>query len=78
MANVTQCSKPYTSRDKMIVSIMAGLLFLLLSSPFTYRLVNTATSYFGLPVVGVTGIPNMAGLILMTILFIIITRLMMA
>lgn len=76
MTQLRQCHKPYTSKDKWIVSIISGILFLLLASPFLYNLVNSATSNFGLQT-AINGCPNIIGLLIHGIIFIIIVRLMM-
>ncbi len=71
------CVKPYTSKDKWIVSMIGGLLFLLISSPFLYEAVDALTSTFGLKIAGDQGCPNLAGLILHTSVFILVVRLLM-
>lgn len=71
-----QTNKPYTSKDKWIVSIMSGILFLLIASPFLYGVVNSLTSNFGL-VTAVNGCPNITGLIIHSIVFVVIVRLLM-
>jgi len=73
----TACVKPYTSKDKWIVSMIGGLLFLLISSPFLYEAVDALTSTFGLKIAGDQGCPNLAGLILHTSVFILVVRLLM-
>lgn len=40
MENST-CDKPYTSTDKWTASIISGLTFLIVSSPYTYSLTNS-------------------------------------
>lgn len=39
----TTCDKPYTSTDKWTASIISGLTFLIVSSPYTYSLTASAT-----------------------------------
>ncbi|MDB4769554.1 hypothetical protein OAG24_01175 [bacterium] len=67
-----KCSKPYTAKDKLIVSIMAGLLFILISSPVFYgwtnNIFNTTSSY---------GCPTYFGLILHSVIFIAIVWILM-
>lgn len=65
-----------TSRDKWVISIISGLLFLLIASPFLFGVVNEITSKFGIPVI-TNGCPNMAGLVIHSIVFILIVRLLM-
>ncbi len=74
---MVQCNKPYTTKDKWIVAIIAGLLFLLIASPFLYNAVNSVTSSFGLVMADGNGCPNMGGLLLHAIFFMLIVRLLM-
>lgn len=69
-------SQVYDNSQKWTVAIITGLLFLLISSPFLYSLVNQLTSSFGLTI-ATNGCPNAIGLILHTIVFILIVRLLM-
>lgn len=70
----TGCTKPYTSRDKWVVSILAGLLFLLIASPFLYGVVNSVTTSIGVTVASVGGCPNVLGLTLHAVLFMGLVR----
>lgn len=72
-----QCNKPYTSKDKWIVSLIAGLLFLLIASPFLFSVGNNFTSSFGMTIASSQGCPNLAGLLLYGIIFMLIVRLLM-
>lgn len=74
---MSSCEKPYTSRDKWIVSLISGLLFALIASPFLFASVNMLTESFGLTIASKDGCPNMAGLIVHTAVFVVIVRLMM-
>lgn len=56
---------------------IAGLLFLLISSPFMYRLVNGLTSKLGLTTADSKGCPNVYGLVLHTAVFVVLLRLLM-
>lgn len=76
MASVI-CDKPYTSADKWTSSFMVGILFLLISSPLMYQLTNAVTSSLGLVIASSKGCPNLVGLALHTIVFIVILRLLM-
>lgn len=71
------CLKPYTSKDKWIVSMIAGLLFLLISSPFLYEAVDSLTSSFGLKIASADGCPNLGGLLLHSAVYMGMTRLLM-
>ena len=72
-----ECVKPYTSKDKWIVALIGGLLFLMISSPFLYDTVNAFTSSFGLNTTAPDGSPNLTGLSLHTLIFTSITRILM-
>ena len=69
------CLRPYTSKDKWTVSLLGGLLFALISSPFLYSVVSSLTASSGLDLSS-QGCPNIGGLILHTAVFILITRLL--
>lgn len=69
------CIKPYTSGDKWTVAIIGGLLFMLLASPFLYGVINSLLSPI-ISTANVDGCPNWGGLILHSILFICIVRLL--
>lgn len=72
-----ECVKPYTSKDKWIISMIGGLMFLLISSPFLYEVVDALTSSFGLSIADSKGCPNLGGLVIHTSVFILVTRLLM-
>lgn len=77
MSNPRQCHKPYTSKDKWIISIMSGLLFLLVASPYLYNIVNwISTSTLSIPT-AIKGNPNLLGLLIHGLIFTIVVRLMM-
>jgi len=71
------CDKPYTASDKWTAAFMLGLLFLLVSSPFTYSLTNVLTKGAGFAIADSSGCPNLAGLIVHTIIFTLLLRLML-
>lgn len=71
------CSKAVTSKDKWIISIISGLLFLLIASPFLFTTVNDITRRLGLIVSSASGCPTTSGLLLHSLVFVIIVRLLM-
>lgn len=71
------CDKPYTSNDKWTISIVSGLLFLVAASPYTYNLTNSVTKRFGLVIADSQGCPNLAGILVHGIIFVMLLRLMM-
>ncbi len=69
-----------SNSQKWLGAIVAGLLFLILSSSFAYQLTNKLlTSIFGPKSATVTlaGAPTMLGLILHTVVFILLLRLIL-
>ena len=72
-----RCEKPYTSKDKWIISIIGGLLFILISSPFLYNAVSSLAASIGIKTADGEGCPNIAGLILHTAVFTLLTRALM-
>jgi hypothetical protein len=75
-STTSNCSKIYTSRDKWIVALMAGLLFLLIASPYMYYLVNIVTASAGVSVAK-DGCPTVLGLLVNGVIFFLIVRMMM-
>lgn len=72
-----QHKKPYTSQDKWIVSIISALIALLVFSPFLYTVMNGLTKMLGVTIASKTGCPNLAGLLLHSIIFMLIIRALM-
>ena len=62
--------------QKWMISFWSALLFLLIASPFMYRLTNKITSLVGFETSS-NGCPNIYGLILHTLVFALLVRLMM-
>jgi hypothetical protein len=69
------CIKPYTSKDKWIVAVIGGVMFILFSSPFFYDLIDTATGSFGFSTAN-DGCPNLRGSIVHSVLFVLTVRLL--
>jgi len=72
-----KCRKPYTDRDKWIVSIISGILFLIIASPYMYTLTDALFSTFGINTIKSSGAPNLTGLLIHTVAFVLIVRLLM-
>ncbi len=69
-----------TNQQKWLGALVAGLLFLILSSSFLYQLTNKLlTSLFGPKAATVTpaGAPTVLGLILHAIVFVLLFRLIL-
>lgn len=73
---LTMCDKPYTPSDKWTASILAGLLYSLMSSVISYRMSNSITKLFGFNTI-TNGCPNISGFVLHSILFGLIIRLLL-
>lgn len=69
--------KVFTSKDKWLVSGLAGLLFLVVSSPYVYTLTNRFLSGLLGSIASPFGCPYILGLIVHTIVFVVIIRVMM-
>ena len=66
------------SEKKWSISMYSGLLFFIIASPVLFRLVNNLTMQFGgINILNEDGYPNLVGLILHTIVFILIVRISM-
>jgi len=68
--------KELSEVDKWIISVMSALLFILISSPFMYKLTGALFSKFGL-VIQENGCPNFIGLGIHSVVFAILVRLLM-
>jgi len=73
---IKDCEKLYTSKDRWTVAIFAGLLFMLLSSPFLYSILSNLFSLVNLET-AVGSCPTMLGLLIHTTVFILIVRYLM-
>lgn len=66
-----------TNSEKWMISFYSALLFLVVASPFVYGVVNKLTSVVGIQIASDDGCPNMAGLILHSLVFLLIVRFSM-
>lgn len=64
------------SFDRMLIAVVIGIVFFLLAMPLAFRLSNAVGSRIRVPTVR-NGSPTLIGLIIHTILFIIVVRLLM-
>lgn len=69
-------STEITNSQKWSISILSGLIFLIIASPPVYMLTNVIFEPLGLPTI-INGVVTPFGLILHTIVFILIVRLLM-
>ena len=69
--------KPDNSK-KWSISIYSGLLFFIIASPLLFKLVNKLTiSSINVSILDENGNPNMIGLLIHTLVFILIVRISM-
>lgn len=66
-----------TETQKMIVAAWTAALFVLVSLPYTYQLTNQLTSQLGLDIASQSGCPNLVGVGLHSVVFLVLVRLMM-
>jgi len=71
------CAKLVTSEEKWSISVVSGLIFLLISSPFLYGLTSSLFECFGLTLASSKGLPTNIGLLVHSVVFILIVRAMM-
>ncbi len=69
-------SEELTESQKWIVSLMSALAFLLIASPFMYKITGGVTDAIGFST-STDGCPNVYGLVLHAIVFAVIVRLLM-
>ena len=55
--------------EQMKMVVVASILFLIVSSPFVYKIVNALLSVVRVRVASNSGCPNMVGLLLHTVVF---------
>lgn len=65
------------NREKWMASLIAGVMFLVVASPYLYKLVNQMTSSLGLVIADRSGCPNVYGLVLHSIVFTLLVRALM-
>lgn len=76
-ARVIEKVKP-TNRQKWLISLYSAILFLIIASPFAFKLVNgLSMSLFGVETADNEGCPNTVGLLVHTVVFLLIVRAIM-
>lgn len=67
-----------SSLDKWMIAFVAGILFFLLATPYLFDMTNSASMWFmNLQLTNGKGAPNMAGVMVHAILFILIVRFLL-
>ena len=69
-----KCKCEKSQKDKVMISLMSALLFLVIAHPETFKIVR---KIFGVWVSTPTGCPSMSGLLLHAVVFFVITWLLM-
>ena len=65
------------STKKWSISLYSAILFFLIASPMLFALVNSLTSKSGISIINQNGCPNLVGMVLHSIVFLLIIRLSM-
>ena len=69
-------NKGISQKEKLLISLLSGVLFLIVSSPLMYKIVNSFTMRAGLDI-ETGGCPNLRGLILHSVVFVILVFVIM-
>lgn len=65
-----------SQKEKLLISLLSGVLFLVVSSPIMYKLVNSLTMRVGIDI-ETGGCPHLNGLILHSVVFVILVFIIM-
>jgi hypothetical protein len=71
------CASFVTDEQKWRISVLSGLIFLLLSSPLLYQFTSSIAECVGVKLANAVGCPSVAGLLVHTVVFILIVKLLM-
>lgn len=66
-----------TNEDKWRWTLLTVVIFLIVINPYTYIAVNTVLSNIGLKIADSSGCPTVTGLVVHTIVFMLLLRLVM-
>ncbi len=66
-----------SDKDKWLIAVIIGVLFLILAAPLIFKFSNVIFKPLKLPTIKENGMPTIFGLLLHTIVFILILRLLM-
>jgi hypothetical protein len=72
-----ECEQLYNSADKWKVSVLSGFIFMLVSSPFLYQMLDKVGAVMNIDIASSSGCPTFVGLFITTVLFVIIVRFLM-
>ena len=71
------CLNGLSNQDKWVVSVILALIASLMYSPFFFSILNYFSQSFGVRLASKYGCPNFAGLILVTLFYFLIVRLIL-
>ena len=63
--------------DKWLAAVIIGVVFLIIASPIIFKFSNSIFKYIKLPTIRGNGMPTIFGLLIHTLAFILIVRLLM-
>ena len=63
--------------QKVVISLMSAILFIVIGSPMMYKLVNSLTTKVGLVIASPDGCPNLKGLAVHGVVFFLVVLLIM-
>jgi hypothetical protein len=69
--------KSLDTSEKWLIAIMLGVLFLILISPIAFRFSNSIFSRVRFSLTSSEGVPNIRGIVVHTLVFIILIRILM-
>ena len=73
----TDCKKKPTLAEKVSISLLSAVLFVVIGSPMMYKLINSLTTKYGLDTSDFNGCPNLKGLAVHGVVFFLIVLLCM-
>lgn len=73
-ASISSTCKNLSNKDKWLVSVYAAVLFAVLASPFAFRLTDGLSKMVGIRLADAKGCPNMIGLALHSVVFVLCLR----
>ncbi len=75
--NMEEKGMRVTNFDRWLIAVIIAIIFFILALPFVFGLTNKATKLMGFTTVTAEGTPNLVGVIIHTIIFLILIRLLM-
>jgi hypothetical protein len=65
------------SAEQWLLSLIGGILFFIIASPKVFQLTGSLFSKAGLEIVDASGLPNVKGLLIHAVVFILLFRLVL-